>query len=174
METTFALWAHSAFGWGPREVGYNFLFVGVVLVVVQGFLIGPLTRRFGETRLVLGGAGLIALGLLGLPFALTLPRLLGVNVLLALGMGVLNPAITSLISQSAEIDERGGILGVSQSASSLSRILGPLVAGLLFEGLSRDAPYYAGAALMALVVALALRLPGERVTAAVQSESAPS
>jgi DHA1 family tetracycline resistance protein-like MFS transporter len=174
METTFALWAHSAFGWGPREVGYNFLFVGVVLVVVQGFLIGPLTRRFGETRLVLGGAGLIALGLLGLPFALTLPRLLAVNVLLAVGMGLLNPAITSLISQSAEIDERGGILGVSQSASSLSRILGPLVAGLLFEGLSRDAPYYAGATLMALVVALALRLPGEPVTAAVQSESAPS
>jgi DHA1 family tetracycline resistance protein-like MFS transporter len=174
METTFALWAHSAFGWGPREVGYNFLFVGLVLVVVQGFLIGPLTRRFGETRLVLGGAGLIGLGLLGLPFALTVPRLLAVNVLLALGMGVLNPAITSLISQSAEIDERGGILGVSQSASSLSRILGPLVAGLLFEGLSRDAPYYAGAALMALVVALALRLPRERARAAVQSESAPS
>jgi MFS transporter, DHA1 family, tetracycline resistance protein len=174
METTFALWAHSAFDWGPREVGYNFLFVGLVLVVVQGFLIGPLTRRFGETRLVLGGAALIALGLFGLPFALTLPRLLAVNVLLAFGMGVLNPAITSLISQRAGVDERGGILGVSQSASSLSRILGPLVAGLLFEGLSRDAPYYAGAILMALVVVLALRLPGEGARAGVQSESAPS
>lgn len=175
METTFALWAHSAFGWGPREVGYNFLFVGLVLVAVQGFLIGPLTRRLGEARLVLGGAGLIALGLLGLPFALTLPRLLCVNVLLAFGMGVFNPAITSLISQTAGIDERGGVLGVAQSASSLSRILGPLVAGLLFEGYGRDAPYYAGAAVMVLVVALALRLPRRaRAAGALPSEPAPS
>jgi DHA1 family tetracycline resistance protein-like MFS transporter len=159
METTFALWANSAFGWGPREVGNNFLYVGLVLVAVQGGLIGPLSRRLGETRLVIGGATLIALGLVGLPFALSLPRLLVVNTLLALGMGLLNPSITSLISRQAAADERGGILGVSQSASSLSRILGPAVAGPLFQRFGRDAPYYAGAAVMALVVAMALRLP---------------
>ena len=165
METTFALWANSAFGWGPREVGYNFLYVGLVLVAVQGGLIGRLSQRLGEARLVLAGAGMIALGLALLPVALALWRLLIVNTLLALGMGLLNPSLTSLISQQADADERGGVLGVSQSASSLARILGPVVAGPLFEFWGRGAPYYVGAVVMALVVALALRLPRRRALA---------
>ncbi len=172
METTFALWARSAYGWGPREVGYNFLFVGLVLVAVQGGLIGRLSRRFGEARLVLAGAAMIALGLALLPVALVLWRLLLVDTLLALGMGLLNPAITSLVSQQAEIDERGGVLGVSQSASSLSRILGPAAAGPLFELWGRNAPYYVGAVVMVGVVALAVRLP--RARRAAQRDFQPS
>jgi MFS transporter, DHA1 family, tetracycline resistance protein len=162
METTFALWANDAFNWGPQQVGYIFLFVGLVLVVVQGLLIGPLSRRFGEARLVLAGAALIAAGLAGTPFALSLPRLLVVTALLALGMGLLNPSMNSLISRQAGSDERGGVMGVSQSAGSLARIVGPLIAGPLFALLGRDAPYYAGAVVMAGVVLLALRLPRER------------
>jgi DHA1 family tetracycline resistance protein-like MFS transporter len=171
METTFALWANAALGWGPRAVGYNFLYVGLVLVAVQGGLIGRLSRRFGEGRLIFAGAAMIALGLLGLTVALALWRVLVVDTLLAFGMGILNPSITSLISQQADIDERGGILGVSQSASSLSRILGPAVAGPLFQGLGRSAPYAAGALAMALVVALAARLPRP---AAARSDLQPS
>jgi len=173
METTFALWAHSALGWGPRAVGYNFLYVGLVLVVVQGGLIGRLSKRFGEAQLILTGSCMIGLGLLGLPFALALWRLLIVNTLLALGMGLLSPSITSLISQQAGIDERGGILGVSQSASSLSRILGPAIAGPLFEDFGRGAPYFTGAAVMVLVVALALGLP-RPARAAIPGASIPS
>jgi DHA1 family tetracycline resistance protein-like MFS transporter len=156
METTFALWANGAFGWGPPQVGYNFLYVGVVLVVVQGGLIGPLSRRLGEARLVAAGAAMITLGLIGLPFALSLPRLLVVNTLLATGMGLLNPSITSLISRQAAGDERGGVMGVAQSASSLARVIGPAVAGQLFDFFDRDMPYYVAAAVMAVVVAMAL------------------
>ena len=162
METTFALWANRALAWGPRAVGFNFLYVGLVLVAVQGGLIGRLSRRFGEARLVLAGAVLIALGLLGLPFALAVWRVLVVDTCLALGMGLLNPSLTSLISLEAGSGERGGILGVAQSASSLSRILGPAIAGPLFQGFGRDAPYYAGAAVMVLVLALASRVPRVR------------
>ena len=166
METTFALWANSAYGWGPQQVGYNFLYVGLVLVFVQGGALGPLSRRFGEARLVIAGAAMIALGLLFLPFALALWKLLAVNTLLAFGMGMLNPSVTSLISKEAGVDERGGILGVSQSASSLSRIVGPAAAGPLFELQGRDAPYVAGAVVMLLVLAMALRLPRAKAAAA--------
>ena len=159
METTYALWTRSAFGWGPRQVGLVFLYVGLVLVTVQALLIGRLSRRFGEARLVAAGSALIALGLAGLPFALTLPRLLAVNTMLPLGMGLLNPSLTSLISKEAGADERGGVMGVSQSAGSLARIIGPAVAGPLFSAYGRDAPYYTGAAVMVLVIAMALRLP---------------
>lgn len=166
METTFALWANSAFGWGPQQVGYVFLYVGLILIAVQGGLIGPLSRRFGEARLVLAGSAMIALGLIGLPFAVSLPRLLTVNALLALGMGLLNPSISSLISRQAEPDERGGVMGVAQSAASLSRIVGPFVAGPLFALYGRDAPYYVGALVMVAAVVMALHLPRVRGAAA--------
>jgi DHA1 family tetracycline resistance protein-like MFS transporter len=159
METTFALWANAAYGWGPQVVGEIFFFVGIVLVAVQGGLIGRLSKRFGEARLVTAGAAVIGLGLLGLPFAPGLPGVLAICGFLALGMGMLNPSITSLISREAGADERGGVMGVAQSGSSLARILGPAVAGLAFTGFGRNAPYYLGALVMAGVVALTLRVP---------------
>jgi len=173
METTYALWTNSAFGWGPKQVGLVFLYVGLVLVVVQGALIGRLSRRFGEARLVAAGSTLIALGLIGLPFALTLPRLMVVNTLLPLGMGLLNPSLTSLISKEAGADERGGVLGVSQSGSSLARILGPAIAGPLFSAYGRDTPYYVAAAVMACVVGMALRLPRAEPSRGTATQSEP-
>ncbi|HEX7970261.1 MAG TPA: MFS transporter [Stellaceae bacterium] len=159
METTFALWANQVFGWGSWEVGLNFFFVGIVLVLVQGALIGPLTRRFGEARLLTVGAASIALGLAGLPFVHAIAVLLVVNLLLAGGMGLLNPSLNSLVSRLARIDEQGGVLGVLQSASSLARAAAPPVAGVLFDFSGRNAPYIVGTALMVLVLVLALRLP---------------
>ncbi len=116
---------------------------------------------------------LIALGLIGLPFALTLPRLMLVNTLLPLGMALLSPSINSLISKQAAADERGGILGVAQAAASLARIVGPGIAGPLFSAFGRDAPYYAGAAVMVLAVAMALRLPRPKIGRSVAAQDEP-
>jgi MFS transporter, DHA1 family, tetracycline resistance protein len=99
------------------------------------------------------------LGLLGLTFAGSLWMVLLATGLLSIGMGLLNPSVTSLVSREAGADERGGIMGVSQSAASLARILGPAVAGAVFTLWGRNAPYYLGTVLMAVVVAIALRLP---------------
>ena len=159
METTFALWANSRFGWGPEQVGWVFFYVGIVLAALQGGAIGRLAQRFGEARLVTAGAAIIGLGLLGLAFAASLWEVLVVTGLLAVGMGLLNPSTSSLISREAGADERGGVMGVSQSASSLARILGPAVAGAVFTLWGRNAPYLLGALLMAVVVAMAVRLP---------------
>jgi MFS family permease len=113
------------------------------------------------------------LGLAGLPLVHAIPLLLVVNLLLAAGMGLLNPSLNSLISRQARIDEQGGILGVSQSASSLARAAAPPLAGLLFDTSGRNTPYIVGAALMLLVLILALRLP--RVASdATMSEVLPS
>ena len=72
--------------------------------------------------------------------------------LLAVGFGILNPAVNSLVSRQAGADERGGILGVNQSGQSLARILGPLIAGSVYGAAGRSAPYYVGAIIMAAVV----------------------
>jgi MFS family permease len=172
METTFALWTKDAFGWGPEQVGWLFFFVGCVLIVVQGGLIGPLSRRLGEARLVLIGAASIAIGLALVTLAANLAVLLVASACLALGMGLLNPSISSLISRQAGADERGGILGVSQSGASLARVVGPAIAGPLFEFLGRNAPYYTGALVMLGVLGFALRLPREQGEPAAELERA--
>ena len=166
METTFALWANSAFGWNQQQVGEFFLYVGIVLIIVQGMLIGRLSRLFGDSRLILAGAVLIALGLAGIPFASSLPRLMAASACLAFGMGLFNPSINAVISRQAAVDERGGTMGVAQSGASLAGIAGPLIGGALFGLYGRDAPYYAGAVLMVAAIAVALRIPRERVTSA--------
>ena len=83
---------------------------------------------------------------------------------LALGLGILNPAVTSLVSREAGTTERGGILGVNQSGQSLARILGPLIAGLAYSVAGSAAPYYIGAMIMAGVVAMAAKLPHREKT----------
>jgi len=149
MESTFALWAMRQFGWGPSQVAYVFAYVGLLSAVLQGGLIGRLSRRFGEERLLLVGLALIGIGLLTLPAARWLSLLALMLAALAVGMGLVQPSLNSLISRRAGGEEQGEVLGVSQSVGSLARVLGPLAAGFLFAEFGRDAPYLWGAALVA-------------------------
>jgi len=158
METTFAWWAIAQFGWGPRPIGFVFFYVGLLSALMQGVLIGPLTRRFGEERLMLGGLALIALGLLVLPFARGLPVLGVALTALALGMGAMQPSLNSLISRRAGADEQGEVMGVAQSVGSLSRVLGPIIAGSLFTEFGRGSPYLWGAALVGGALLIGWRL----------------
>jgi MFS transporter, DHA1 family, tetracycline resistance protein len=156
MESTFALWAMPQFGWGPGEVGYVFAYVGVLSAVLQGGLIGRLASRFGEERLLLGGLVLIACGLVVLAAVRGIP-LLGIAVTgLALGMGLTQPSLNSLISRRAGRAEQGEVLGVTQSVGSLARALGPAVAGMLFGELGHVSPFLWGAALVAAAWLVAL------------------
>jgi len=159
MESTFALWAIEQFGWGPRQVGYVFAYVGVLSAVLQGGMIGRLARRFGEERLLLGGLTLIGLGLLVMTLAHSLALLLAAVTGLALGMGLTQPSLNSLISRRAGGDEQGEVLGVSQSVGSLSRVLGPFAAGFCFASLGPSAAFWWGAILVTGAFFLALKLP---------------
>jgi DHA1 family tetracycline resistance protein-like MFS transporter len=165
METTFAWWAIAQFGWGPRSIGFVFFYVGLLSAVMQGVLIGPLTGRFGEERLMLGGLAFLLIGLVLLPFAGDLPRLLVALSALAVGNGALAPSLNSLISRRAGAGEQGEVMGVAQSVASLSRVLGPIIAGSLFGALGRSSPYFWGAALVGVALLIGWRVP-RRLTAA--------
>lgn len=159
MEAVFALWAMAQFGWGPEQIGYIFTYVGVLSAVMQGGLIGRLAARFGEEKLLISGLSLIALGLLAIPLAHDLPVLIVAVSCLALGMGAMQPSLNSLISRRAGAEEQGEVMGVAQSIASLSRVLGPLLAGVLFAGLGRDAPFLAGMALVIVAALLGFGIP---------------
>lgn len=146
--------------------------VGVTMSVVQGGLIGKLAKKFGEAQLIRAGCLLMMAGLAVVPlvgathlFWLMFPT----SVLLALGSGVTTPSLTSLLSRSVDGDHQGGTLGLGQSLSSLGRVVGPAMAGTLFES-SIDLPFYVGAGLLLLSFGIAIGLRRRR---AVVIEEAP-
>ncbi|MFO7769703.1 MAG: MFS transporter [bacterium] len=158
MEATYALLTEDLFGWGARENGWVFAYIGVVMVVVQGWLIRPLSRRFGERKLVVAGTVALIPGLGLLPWSPGPAVLLVLSGIMALASGLNTPSITSLISQGAEEREQGAMMGMNQSMGSLARFVGPAWGGFTFETLGRSAPYWTAALLMAAASVLALRL----------------
>jgi len=160
MESTFALWAIAQFGWGPGQVGYVFAYVGMLSALLQGGLIGRLTRSFGEQRLLFCGLAMIGAGLLVLPLARGYVILALAVSALALGMGLTQPSLNSLISRRAGREEQGEVLGVSQSVGSLSRVLGPAAAGFFFGEFGHNAAFLWGAVLVAVALIVAAKLIG--------------
>ncbi len=173
LESTLALWTEREFGWGAEQNGYVYSYLGLIAVVTQGGLIGPLARHVGEKRLVILGPALIGLGFATVPLAPALFLTLAGFGLVVFGISIANPAIYSLISQQAGSDERGGLLGVAQSIASLARIAGPVWAGFCFVTFGRDWPYFAAAMLMIVMLALGLRVAGVGQARAKDRERAP-
>lgn len=135
MTTSFALYTMYRFSYDAKANGYLFAFIGIIAVVLQGALIGRLSKRYSDALLVIIGALLLAVGLAILPFvgpdAGGLRGLLAVMAALAIGNSLAMPALTSLASKSAADAEQGSILGITQSSASLARALGPILGAFL-------------------------------------------
>ena len=111
---------------------YVLVVVGLVMVIVQGGLIGRLVKRYGEKKLLFWGIVIKGLSLAIIPLSQTIGYawLFVFAFLTALGGGILNPSLNSLVSKAAHADEQGLVLGTSQSFSSLGRVIGPAMAGV--------------------------------------------
>ncbi len=137
MTTSFSLYTMFRFGYDAQHTGYLFTYVGILAVIVQGGLIGRLVKRFGELPLVIVGAFLFAGSLFAIPFVG--PQTGGLFALLvggglfSIGNSLSGPSLTSLASKSAGPAEQGSVLGVTQSAASLARAVGPALAAVLIH-----------------------------------------
>ena len=156
MESTFAVWCEAVLDMGPRDVGYYLSFAGICATIVQAWLVGRMAVWIGEAKVVVLALIVLAGGLALLPTAVTPPMLLPAIALLALGFGLANPSLLSLISREAPGDLRGAAMGFNQSAASLGRILGPAWAGLAYGVLGRDWPFFSGALVLIPVTLLAV------------------
>ncbi len=154
MEATYAFLVKERYGLSDRSVGLLFAYIGVIVVVVQGGLIGRLTQRHGEKSLVVVGLLLQAVGLLALPFAGGIAGLLVATAPLALGSGLTQPSLSSLLSRFARADEQGGTLGIGESAAAFGRIIGPEAGTWTFGRWFPAFPYVTGAVLMAIAAAV--------------------
>jgi DHA1 family tetracycline resistance protein-like MFS transporter len=158
VETTFVMWSERALGWGPWRNGQIYTFMGLIAAGTQWFLVGRLTQRFGERRLIRAGAVFIGTGVFILPFMTGSLGLCVAFGLIVFGVSINNPSINSLISRYATASERGSLLGVSSSCSALARITGPAWGGFAFGAFGRDWPFLSGAVVMAIMLLFALRL----------------
>lgn len=166
LEVTLALWANEKLAFGPRDIGLLLTYVGVIGVIVQGGLIGPLTKRFAEKSLVITAVVSQGAGYALLVVAADVPVLVAAMTFLAIGSGLHNPVLSSLVSKEAGETERGSVLGVFQGASSLGRVIGPLYAGAVFAAYGPTAPFAIAAACMVPTLVMVLMLPGRRKTPA--------
>ena len=96
--------------------------------------------------------------MLAIPFASSVPLLGPAMLVVALGFSLMTPSLNSLVSLRVQSSVQGGTMGVSRSATTLARVLGPGWAGLLFEYLGKDWPFFVGALIMAVVIVMALTL----------------
>ena len=152
-----------------------FAYVGLVLMLVQGFIYRRFVNRVGESAFLRVGVLLMLVGLGGVIATLltvaagtlagsgaVISIALVILAVLVTGFALMTPSVQALISKRADPTRQGEILGVNQSMSALARILGPAVGSFLFfVEPSHVMPYVAGAALMALVLVLTFRLRHE-------------
>jgi MFS family permease len=162
IESVFGLWGQSRFGWGPREIGMIFGCVGVISATCQLFLTGYLSRKFGEAPVLAAG---MALAVTGSVLQIFSSGLLTSGLFLcitALGSSVAFPNISSLISQTADPDNQGQVLGLNNATSALARVIGPFAAGIVFADLHPDGQYVMAALLMGPAIWLAIAVGHRR------------
>ena len=158
LESTFGLWAEARFHWGPKEIGAIFLPLGIAAALMQMVFMRPLTRRYGESRVLAAG-----LFVFGLSFVLQGMNHIGwlitpIIMLGALGQAVIFSSICAIISLSTSPDKQGAMLGLNMSTGAIARITGPMIAGYVFSLWGPNASVWMGAVTTLPAALLALQL----------------
>lgn len=135
--------AYRYLGFTDREIGFLYAVIGIIGVIIQGYLIEKLTKIFGERTLLLTGILLLATGLAFIPISISKIFLVWLFVILmSIGLAFINPTILSLISKLTPPETQGETLGVNQSMGSLGRVFGPIWGGFAFNVLGYQFPFW--------------------------------
>jgi DHA1 family tetracycline resistance protein-like MFS transporter len=171
MQTTWVLYTHFRFNWGPRDNGIALFCVGVSAVVVQAGLLGWMIRKLGERKVAMLGiaSGATIFLLYGLATQGWMMYALILCNLLSFASG---PALQSIMSKSAGASEQGTLMGALQSISSLGIVIMPVVGSLILGEVSRlpagdwraGGSFFVGAAMQALACLIAWSYFKVRVT----------
>jgi predicted MFS family arabinose efflux permease len=160
MEATFALFMNDRFGFGELAVGLLFALAGVTIAFVQGRMVGKWTKRFGEWPLVITGPLLVATAMLLLAVVGYKPLLVLVIAALitnATGRSLQTPTLSALISHNSDPKQQGTVFGLFHMLGSLSRVIGPAVAGAVYAK-HQVAPYVMASSITAAVTIWTLML----------------
>jgi DHA1 family tetracycline resistance protein-like MFS transporter len=160
LQSIFSLFALKRFGMSVVATGFVLTYVGVVSVFTQAWLIGKLSQRFQDMILIQGGLILLAFGLLAWAFAPNILMLVLSVTPVALAGGMLNTLLPSALTKTVGPQEVGGILGLSTSIESSTRVIAPLLGGFMLEKISYWAPGAFGALVLFVAIAYFWRTIG--------------
>ncbi len=151
MEATLALFCERRLDFGIRKTALLFVFVGLLMVLVQAGLIGKLVDRFSESRVLAAGLLSMTAGMLTLSEVDSIALLLPAIALIAIGSALYHPTALSLMSQLAPTEARGGTLGLARSLGALARVGGPIWGGWAFYRLGDPTPFLSAGMLLVLL-----------------------
>ncbi|EJN59754.1 MFS transporter [Halogranum rubrum] len=175
IQVMFIPFAADIYGYDETQTAFLLTYIGVLGVINQGVIVGRLSRRFAESRIAVAGASLLLVALAAIPFSpqigsvlptiggpayLTreLVALLVVLGTLSLGNGLLNVALSTLVSMAASAETQGSAFGVTQGAGSLGRTIGPPAMAALYAFVAYWSPFIAGAVLVVPIIGILVAL----------------
>lgn len=153
FESTFSIFAADHLGFSPANLGSLFTMLGIVGVIIQMWIIGPLSNRYGEARLIVVGIIISAGGLLLILLSSDTVSMMMYTAVFSFGNSLLRPSISTLISKEAG-SAQGASIGKMQSFDSLGRIIGPVLGGVAYD-ISYNLPNILGAAILLAIYVLA-------------------
>ena len=159
MEFTLSFLAVERFMFTPAQNGGMFVFIGLVLVLVQGFIVRRFAGLIGEKRLAITGIACGIAAFIFLAFALKLKLFFGALALMAFSIGLISPTLSALVSLYTKETEQGAALGIFRSAGSLARAIGPLFAAFVYFAYGSKSAYLLGAIIVIIPFALIFKLP---------------
>lgn len=150
MEASLFLLVQDDFGWTLSQAGLGFAYVGVIMVITQGYLIRRWLPIMGEPNMLMSGLLFQGLGFAGIALSGQIWQMAIAVTFLGVGSGFINPALSGSISLLTDQSKQGSVMGVNQSLSALGRILGPVTGGWLYRDLTHQSPFWL-AGLLALI-----------------------
>lgn len=155
-QTTFALFGARRFGFDAAHTGYLLSAFGFLGVAVQGGLVGPVVRAFGERATLAAGLLFAAIGWGGSALTGSVPVFVAMLVPGAIGIGLCNATLSSLISKSAGANEQGRVQGAAGALESLGRTIGPVWGNGSLQKFGEGTAYGSAAAVLVGAAALTL------------------
>ncbi|KOS69655.1 multidrug transporter [Lysinibacillus contaminans] len=154
FQTTLSLFVTQKFNYTPTDIAILLTVGGAVGVVVQMFIITPLFKRFGEMKVVLVNLLVASIAIFLILFVSGFALMLVVATIFSTATTLIRPAVNTLISKLAG-SEQGFAAGLNNAYMSLGNMIGPALAGLLFDW-NINSPYIFGAIILFTCFLLAL------------------
>ncbi len=146
------------FNFGSLELSFVFIYIGLIQIIMQGFLINPLSIRLGEEKLIALGPILMAIGTIIMPIFQNVVIFYFANSLLSAGFGIINTAIPAFLSKRISLNEQGSILGIASSVASIANIPGPYVIGVIYAFAGSFVPFFISAVMLAASFVIGCRV----------------
>ncbi len=154
----FPLYLGERFGIDETTVGYVFVYIGAVSLLVRGVAVGPLVTRLGEATVTRMGGVILGTGLAVGAFATSWPMLAVALTCIAGGTGTLFPPLAALISRCTAPEVQGSTLGINQFFGGVARVVGPLWGAAAFDASGASAPFLTASLGVGVAFLLMLRL----------------